>query len=91
MKITVRFAGIYRSLAGVTSVQVDLDEGATVEDALRKLDTMLDRRFHEIFFAEATTNSTPAFLLLVDAQISDRHLVLDEGKVLAIVPPMAGG
>jgi len=91
MKITVRFAGIYRSLAGVTSVQVDLDEGATVEDALRRLDTLLDRRFHEIFYAEATTDSTPAFLMLVDAQISDRHLVLDEGNVLAIVPPMAGG
>ena len=49
MRIAVRFAGYYRTLAGESSLDLDLAEGATVEDALAVLDERLEGRCHQVF------------------------------------------
>ena len=91
MRIAVRFAGYYRTLAGESSLDLDLAEGATVEDALAALDTRLEGRCHHVFYPDGTHHTHLDLLILVNTEIAQRDAVLHEGNVMAIVPPMAGG
>ncbi len=91
MRITVRFAGYYRTLAGLSSLYLDLAEGATVEDALAVLDERLEGRCHQVFYPDGTHYTHLDLLILVNTEIARRDAVLHEGNVMAIVPPMAGG
>jgi molybdopterin converting factor small subunit len=91
MRINVRFAGFYRRLASSSALDLDLEEGATVQDALIMLNEMLEGRFDELFFGGDQRNGTIDLLILVDKEISERTRVLQEGNVLALVPPMSGG
>lgn len=91
MRIAVRFAGYYRTLAGGSSLDLDLAEGATVEDALAVLDTRLEGRCHHVFYPDGIHQTHLDLLILVNTEIAGRDAVLHEGNVMAIVPPMAGG
>ena len=91
MRIAVRFAGYYRTLAGESSLDLDLAEGATVEDALAVLDERLEGRCHQVFYPDGTRHTHLDLLILVNTEIARRDAVLHEGNVMAIVPPMAGG
>lgn len=91
MRIAVRFAGYYRTLAGLFSLDLDLAEGATVEDALAMLDERLEGRCHQVFYPDDTCQTHLDLLILVNTEIAGRDAVLHEGNVMAIVPPMAGG
>ena len=91
MNILVRFAGYYRTLAGQSSLDINLPEGATVEDALTALDELLGGRLHEVFYSDSPQGVHPDLLILVDTEIVSRDTVLHEENVLAFVPPMAGG
>ncbi|MEK7278528.1 MAG: MoaD/ThiS family protein, partial [Chloroflexota bacterium] len=85
------FAGYYRTLAGQSSLDLDLAEGATVEDALAVLDERLEGRCHQVFYPDGTRHTHLDLLILVNTEIARRDAVLHEGNVMAIVPPMAGG
>jgi len=91
MRIKVRYAGFYRTLAGSSASDLELEEGATVQDALIALDEMLEGRLNELFFGGDEGTGTVDLLILVDTEISERTRVLLEGNVLALVPPMSGG
>jgi molybdopterin converting factor small subunit len=91
MKINVRFAGFYRTLAGKSSLDLNLPEGVTVEDAMATLDEFLEGRLHEVFYPDSTHDSHPDLLVLVNTEIVSPNTVLQGGDVLAFVPPMAGG
>ena len=91
MNIEVRFAGYFRNLAGRPFLELELSHGATVEDAIAKLDELLERRCHEVFYTDRPLDSHPLFLILIDTQVVNRDAELQDGDVMAIVPPMAGG
>lgn len=91
MKVIVRFAGFYRGLADRPSLDLELAEGATVEDALAVLDELLEGRCHHVFYANGSRRTHPDLLILVDTRIAGREAALRDGNVLALVPPMAGG
>jgi molybdopterin converting factor small subunit len=91
MKINVRFAGFYRSLAGLSTLTLELAEGATVEEAIQLINERLDGRLNEVFYRGNLSETHPDLLILVDTKISSRETVLHESCVLAFVPPMAGG
>jgi molybdopterin converting factor small subunit len=91
MRIAVRFAGYYRTLAGRSSLDLDLAEGATVEDALASLDAHLEGRCHHVFFPDGARHTHLDLLVLINTQIAPRDAGLHEGDVMALVPPMAGG
>ena len=91
MKITVRFAGYYRSLAESATLDLELPAGATVEDALQQIDARLDGRLQRVFYPKQGHARQPNFLVLVNTQLAERTAHLRDGDVMAIVPPMAGG
>jgi molybdopterin converting factor small subunit len=91
MKVAVRFAGYYRTLAGLSFLDLDLAEGATVEDALAVLDERIEGRCHQVFYPDGTHHTHLDLLILVNTEISGRAAALHAGDVMAIVPPMAGG
>lgn len=91
MRIAVRFAGFYRTLAGQPSLDLHLAEGATVEDALAALDERLEGRCHHLFYPDGIHHTHLDLLILVDTRIARRDTVLHADNVLALVPPMAGG
>jgi len=87
----VRFAGFFRSLADCSSLELEMATDATVEDALVQLNDMFAGRFHKVFFSHEGGHTAPNCLFLIDTEVVDRDVILQDGNVLAIVPPMAGG
>ena len=95
MKIAVRFTGPLRSLAGCSSLELSLEDGATLRDALLALRDQVPHSFAEQVVVPLGEGDPPlALLLLNGAHLSgpaelDRPLV--EGGRVAFVTPMAGG
>jgi len=91
MRINVRFAGYFRTLAERSSLELEMAREATVEDALAQLNDTFEGRFQKVFYADESGSTVRNCLFLIDTQVVDRDAILQEGNVLAIVPPMAGG
>jgi molybdopterin converting factor small subunit len=91
MRINVRFAGYFRTLAERSSIDLEMPRNATVEDALAQLNDICEGRFQKAFYSDQGGNRVPNCLFLIDTQVVDRDANLQDGNVLAIVPPMAGG
>ena len=91
MRINVRFAGYFRSLAEQSALELELKEQATVAEALIELDLALEGSCHHVFYPNGTQPSHPNFFIVVETEIVDHKTVLEEGDIMAIVPPMAGG
>ena len=87
----MRFAGYFRTLAESSSLELEMANDATVEDALAQLNNLLDGRFHKVFYTQEGGSTAPNCLFLIDTEVVDRDVILQDGNVLAIVPPMAGG
>jgi molybdopterin converting factor subunit 1 len=81
MRITVRFFAIIRERAGVSSIELDLQHGATVDDAAQ--------RIAEQFPAIATM--LPRIAWAVNQVYADRTAALHDGDELALIPPVSGG
>jgi molybdopterin converting factor subunit 1 len=81
MKIRLKMFAILRERSGVSETELELEEGATVADAVRAV----GKRF------SAVANMLPRTAAAVNldyAKASDR---LHEGDELALVPPVSGG
>jgi molybdopterin converting factor subunit 1 len=82
MVVHVRLFAMLRERAGKGSVEVELDEGATVEDALAAVG-----RQHDLEDLIARMPVTMA----VNRDYADATSVLSEGDELALIPPVSGG
>lgn len=95
MEITVRFTGMMRSLAGLASVHMSLEAGATLRTALLAIIDLVARPFAEQVVQPLVARETvPALLLLNRVYMSDATDLdrrLSPGDVIAFVMPMAGG
>lgn len=81
--VTVRYFAGARAAAGVPSEKLELDEGATVADAL---DTVAANHGPEL------TKVLAACSFLLDAvAVRDRSTPLPPGAELDVLPPFAGG
>jgi molybdopterin converting factor subunit 1 len=82
MLIQVRLFAMLRERAGRQSVELELDEGATVQDALdavgreHDLDEMIERL---------------PVVAAVNREYVDEESVLADGDELALIPPVSGG
>lgn len=79
MKIQTVFFATYKELAGVGSLEVELDEGATVG-------TLIDRLRSE---ACPALPEDPA--VAVNLTYARANELLHDGDEVALIPPVAGG
>jgi molybdopterin converting factor subunit 1 len=79
--VNVRLFAAYKDLLGEEEIVMDLDDGATVGDALGLL--------KEQFPALVDQGYSPLTAVNLE-HVSKRH-ILEEGDELAIFPPVSGG
>ena len=95
MNVTIRFTGPLRILAGHHTLNLSLDDSATLRDLFSALRDAVPPSFVEQVLAPLEAGNPPLALLLLNRahlRVStepDRPLA--DGDVIAFVPPMAGG
>jgi MoaE-MoaD fusion protein len=82
MVISVRLFAMLRERAGTEAVELELEDGATVQDALEAVGER-----HEL---EGVIAKLPV-VAAVNREYADRASVLSEGDELALIPPVSGG
>jgi molybdopterin synthase catalytic subunit len=75
MKVTVRLFAVLRERAGRESVELELDDGATVRDAIA---------------AVGAAHGVPV-VMAVNREVAGDDVVLRPGDELALIPPVSGG
>jgi molybdopterin converting factor small subunit len=80
MTITTLLFASYADALGVESLQLDLPEGATVDDALERLRTL-----------PGGERLPPAPLVAINLAYARADSPLSTGDELAVIPPVAGG
>jgi molybdopterin synthase catalytic subunit/molybdopterin converting factor small subunit len=75
MKVTVRLFAVLRERAGRDSLELDLDDGATVRDAIA---------------AVPVADGVPV-VMAVNREVAAEDVVLAPGDELALIPPVSGG
>ena len=76
MRVNVRLFAVLRERAGSESLEIDLDEGATVADAVRAL---------------APVAGEMPFRVAVNREYANDSTPIAEGDELAAIPPVSGG
>ncbi len=97
MEIAFRFTGALRTSAGLSSLNLSFDEGATLGDALLALRNEVSGAFAEQVedpFVEVRADPPLALVLVNRVHLSgvaelDRSIA--DGDIVAFVMPMAGG
>ena len=94
LAITIRFTGQLRTLAGQDSLELSIEEGATLDDVLNALRDVVGPGFTEQVL-EPLSRGKPALGLLMLNRVLYSGAELDrpmfEGDVVAFVMPMEGG
>ncbi|MEW6592495.1 MAG: HemK2/MTQ2 family protein methyltransferase [Candidatus Hadarchaeota archaeon] len=94
MKVEIRLFADLRELAGQKSVQEEVPEGATVEDAVKKLAGRLGKEFQGKIIDDAGRLRQMFSILVNDKLITNLDgpfTKLGDGDVISIFPPVAGG
>jgi sulfur-carrier protein len=93
MKITLKTFADYREITGIREVLLDLEDGTTMGGLLANLTDRYPRLGREMFHASG--NLKEFIILLVNGRNVDflekLHTRLEEGDVVALFPPVAGG
>ena len=80
MKVSVRFFALYRERAGVSQTEVELPEGSTPEELLRRL--------RSVYTSLPLSDSV---LIAVNSEYASLGAPLREGDEVAFIPPVSGG
>jgi molybdopterin converting factor small subunit len=93
-EVTVRFTGELRGLAGHGSLQLSLEEGATLRDALVEIGKVTSPLFENRVVKLLLEGNQGSPLLLVNRTLCsepEMDLRMDNGDIIAFVLPMEGG
>ncbi|MGD0141268.1 MAG: MoaD/ThiS family protein [Tepidisphaeraceae bacterium] len=81
MKVRLRMFAILRERSGVSEMELELAEGATVADAIEEV----GKRFASVSGLLPRTSAT------VNLEFTKPGVRLDDGDELALIPPVSGG
>ena len=81
MKITIKLSSLFKVYSGVDQDQIDMAEGATVDQLTNELST----RYKDLPFESSQT------FFVVNDKISTKDQVLKEGDEVRIYQALAGG
>lgn len=91
MKVAVRYMAQLRRAAAVSSEEVELDQPCSATELLKRLAEQHGLPFRALLL-DADGAVRPAILLFVgDEQVSSQTRPLQDGDVLTVLTPMAGG
>ena len=82
MTITIRFFASFRDLTGAAAVTREVSDGATVEDAMRLVETEFPRLQGKL---------DRMALIAVNEAYASRQTPLQAQDVVAFFPPVSGG
>jgi molybdopterin converting factor small subunit len=94
LKVTVRFTGELRSLAGLASLQLSLGEGSTLGDAVLAAGSLASPGFLRQVAEPLLEDNSSAPLLLVNRALcsgAELNRPVGDGDIIAFVLPMEGG
>jgi molybdopterin converting factor subunit 1 len=80
MTVTVLLFASYADAVGRSTIQLDLESGATVRDVIQQVREMGDAK-----------RLPPAPMVAVNEQYASRDRELRAGDEIALIPPVAGG
>jgi molybdopterin converting factor subunit 1 len=80
MTITVLLFASYADVVGRSTIELDLEAGATVQDVVEHVREMGDAK-----------RLPPAPMVAVNEQYASRDRELQPGDEVALIPPVAGG
>ena len=80
MTVTVLLFASYADLVGRSSIELNLEVGATVRDLVEHVREMGDAK-----------RLPPAPMVAVNEQYASRDRKLEAGDEVALIPPVAGG
>ena len=80
MKLEVLFFGITADIANEKSIQLELDDGLTVE----KLRVLLNSKYPKL-------TDYKNFSVAVNMEYATDEVVLKRGDAVALIPPVSGG
>ena len=81
LQVTVRFFALYRERAGRGHTTIELPSGATVAEAVAEI----RRRFPKL------APDSVEIVAAVNAEYAPHDALLNEGDLLALIPPVSGG
>ena len=80
MTVTLRFFASYAQSLGMPSLELDLDEGSTVNDVIKAISAM-----------PGSSRLPPNPLVAVNHSYAKDSRILIHGDEVALIPPVAGG
>ena len=92
--VTVRFTGELRCLAGQGSLQLSLEEGATLKDAVAAAGELVSPAFADQVVEPLLEGKSTVPLLLLNRTLrsgAELDQPVGEGAIVAFVLPMEGG
>ena len=81
MRVRVLFFGMLKDIVGKTADAIDLPEGASVRDVLKKYESQIPR----------LKESLPSLALAVNQQYAGPDTILKSDDEVALLPPVSGG
>ena len=92
MKVTVEYMAQMKSAAGVGSETVEVGPACTAHDLLTRLAERHGARFRDLLLDTAGTPHPSILVFVNDEQVRDGQAAsLEEGAVVTLLSPMAGG
>ena len=94
MKLTVRYFTILRSITGKREERIEVDEGSTIEDMLKTLGKKYGKDFEKLVQSGREQRGLK-ILFFVDGrnieELNSLKTKINDGSVVALMPPVAGG
>ncbi|MEM2940943.1 MAG: MoaD/ThiS family protein [Thermoproteota archaeon] len=90
MKIRVELVGQFRDIAGTDKMLLEVEEGSTIRDLLRKMVKKYGRKFEERFFTKITGEASEDFTIVLNGKVIPveraSSTVLNEADILVLMP-----
>jgi MoaD family protein len=91
----ISYYGLFRSKIGKTEDDIDIEEGSTVLDLLRKLSTMYGKSLEKLISEESGSTLDPSLVITVNGSILDRSRDLNrkikKGDKISLMSIVSGG
>jgi len=95
MKVTVRFLSALRRIFNMDKMEVELPEGAGINDLLDELSRRFGRKFLEALYISDLGVTNPYTTVIIDGETiiltKSKNYKLRNGSVVSFLAPIGGG